>query len=52
MQYSFFISCQILYDDGDVEVLLLKKERWELVDKGGKSAKVSDFILSFLLFLD
>ncbi|KAI9123829.1 hypothetical protein K1719_005129 [Acacia pycnantha] len=29
----------ILYDDGDVEVLRLEKERWELVDKGRKSAK-------------
>ncbi|WVY92603.1 hypothetical protein V8G54_031691 [Vigna mungo] len=33
----------ILYDDGDVEVLCLEKERWELVDKGGKSNKVSIF---------
>ncbi|KOM53264.1 hypothetical protein LR48_Vigan09g192300 [Vigna angularis] len=29
----------ILYDDGDVEVLCLEKERWELVDKGGKPNK-------------
>ncbi|XP_054776795.1 sister chromatid cohesion protein PDS5 homolog A-like isoform X2 [Prosopis cineraria] len=29
----------ILYDDGDVEVLRLEKERWELIDKGRKSAK-------------
>ena len=50
--FIFHLVSKILYDDGDVEVLLLKKERWELVDKGGKSAKVSDFILSFLLFLD
>ncbi|KAK7332449.1 hypothetical protein VNO80_29201 [Phaseolus coccineus] len=29
----------ILYDDGDVEVLCLEKERWELIDKGGKPNK-------------
>ncbi|KAJ7946454.1 sister chromatid cohesion protein PDS5-like A-A-like [Quillaja saponaria] len=29
----------ILYDDGDVEVLRLEKERWEIVDKGRKSTK-------------
>ncbi|KAF7803880.1 sister chromatid cohesion protein PDS5-like protein A-like isoform X2 [Senna tora] len=29
----------ILYDDGDVEVLRLDKERWELVGKGGKPTK-------------
>ncbi|QCD77306.1 sister chromatid cohesion protein PDS5 homolog A-A-like [Vigna unguiculata] len=29
----------ILYEDGDVEVLSLEKERWELVDKGGKPNK-------------
>ncbi|XP_028754953.1 sister chromatid cohesion protein PDS5 homolog B-A isoform X2 [Neltuma alba] len=30
----------ILYNDGDVEVLRLEKERWELIDKGRKSAKL------------
>ncbi|PON57633.1 Coatomer beta subunit [Parasponia andersonii] len=29
----------ILYDDGDVEVLRLEKERWELVDNGRKPTK-------------
>ncbi|KAL1214039.1 putative sister chromatid cohesion protein PDS5 [Cardamine amara subsp. amara] len=29
----------ILYEDGDVEVLNLDKERWELIDTGGKPAK-------------
>ncbi|XP_048323371.1 sister chromatid cohesion protein PDS5 homolog A [Ziziphus jujuba] len=29
----------ILYDDGDVEVLRLEKERWELIDNGRKSMK-------------
>ncbi|XP_010530075.1 PREDICTED: sister chromatid cohesion protein PDS5 homolog A-like [Tarenaya hassleriana] len=29
----------ILYDDGDVEVLHLEKERWELVDMGRKATK-------------
>ncbi|MCH94367.1 sister chromatid cohesion PDS5-like protein, partial [Trifolium medium] len=29
----------ILYDDGDVEILRLDKERWELLDKGRKSTK-------------
>ncbi|XP_019463683.1 PREDICTED: sister chromatid cohesion protein PDS5 homolog A-like isoform X1 [Lupinus angustifolius] len=29
----------ILYDDGDVEILRLEKECWELVDKGHKSIK-------------
>ncbi|KAJ9186182.1 hypothetical protein P3X46_005714 [Hevea brasiliensis] len=32
----------ILYDDGDIEVLRLEKERWELVDKGRKSMKKSN----------
>ncbi|XP_044461448.1 sister chromatid cohesion protein PDS5 homolog A isoform X2 [Mangifera indica] len=31
----------ILYDDGDVEVLRLNKERWELLDNGRKSTKKS-----------
>ncbi|KAK7292494.1 hypothetical protein RIF29_08275 [Crotalaria pallida] len=29
----------ILYEDGDVEILRLEKECWELVDKGRKSTK-------------
>ncbi|RDX89521.1 Sister chromatid cohesion protein PDS5-like B, partial [Mucuna pruriens] len=29
----------MLYDDGDVEILRLEKERWELIDKGRKSNK-------------
>ncbi|KAM1033682.1 hypothetical protein FF1_037151 [Malus domestica] len=29
----------ILYEDGDVEVLRLEKERWELIDKGRKPTK-------------
>ncbi|KAG6695602.1 hypothetical protein I3843_09G106700 [Carya illinoinensis] len=29
----------VLYDDGDVEVLRLEKERWELIDHGRKSSK-------------
>ncbi|CAK7323338.1 unnamed protein product [Dovyalis caffra] len=29
----------ILYDDGDIEVLRLDKERWELVDNGPKRTK-------------
>ncbi|KAJ7967846.1 sister chromatid cohesion protein PDS5-like A-A-like [Quillaja saponaria] len=29
----------ILYDDGDVEILRLEKERWELVDKGRRATK-------------
>ncbi|XP_010243945.1 PREDICTED: sister chromatid cohesion protein PDS5 homolog A-like isoform X2 [Nelumbo nucifera] len=29
----------ILYDDGDMEVLLLKKERWELINKGYQPRK-------------
>ncbi|CAJ1941535.1 unnamed protein product [Sphenostylis stenocarpa] len=29
----------ILYEDGDVEILRLEKERWELIDKGRKSTK-------------
>ncbi|KAI8015531.1 DEAD-box ATP-dependent RNA helicase 56 [Camellia lanceoleosa] len=31
----------VLYDDGDVEVLHLDKERWELVDNGHKPTKAS-----------
>ncbi|CAJ2649386.1 unnamed protein product [Trifolium pratense] len=30
----------VLYDDGDVEILRLDKERWELLDKGRKSTKI------------
>ncbi|XP_024637720.1 sister chromatid cohesion protein PDS5 homolog A isoform X2 [Medicago truncatula] len=30
----------ILYEDGDVEILRLEKERWELLDKGRKSTKI------------
>ncbi|GMN36667.1 hypothetical protein TIFTF001_006193 [Ficus carica] len=29
----------VLYDDGDVEVLRLEKERWELIDDGRKPTK-------------
>ncbi|XP_027333272.1 sister chromatid cohesion protein PDS5 homolog A-like isoform X2 [Abrus precatorius] len=29
----------MLYDDGDVEILRLEKERWELIDKGRKFTK-------------
>ncbi|XP_052727860.1 sister chromatid cohesion protein PDS5 homolog A isoform X4 [Vigna angularis] len=29
----------ILYEDGDVEILRLEKERWELIDKGRKTTK-------------
>uniref|UniRef100_A0A1J3FJR8 Sister chromatid cohesion protein PDS5-like protein B n=1 Tax=Noccaea caerulescens TaxID=107243 RepID=A0A1J3FJR8_NOCCA len=32
----------ILYEDGDVEVLRLDKERWELIDTGGKPTKKSN----------
>lgn len=38
--YSIHIILQILYEDGDVEVLRLDKERWELIETGGKPAKV------------
>ncbi|KAM7263653.1 hypothetical protein ACFE04_001336 [Oxalis oulophora] len=31
----------ILYDDGEVEILRLEKEQWELVNRGGKTAKKS-----------
>ncbi|XP_073299020.1 sister chromatid cohesion protein PDS5 homolog A-like [Primulina huaijiensis] len=37
----------ILYKDGDVEVLRLDKERWELVDNGKKSDKRSSSSKSF-----
>ncbi|KAL9146836.1 hypothetical protein ABFS82_13G137100 [Erythranthe guttata] len=37
----------ILYDDGDVEVLRLDKERWELVDNGRKSEKRSSLSKGF-----
>ncbi|CAL1352064.1 unnamed protein product [Linum trigynum] len=29
----------VLYDDGDIEVLRLDRERWELIDKGRNTAK-------------
>jgi len=44
------VMWKILYDDGDVEVLCLEKERWELIDKGGKPNKVSNFPFFFILF--
>lgn len=31
---------KVLYEDGDVEVLRLDKERWELVDDGHSPKKV------------
>ncbi|KAM7268889.1 hypothetical protein ACFE04_011055 [Oxalis oulophora] len=31
----------ILYDDGEVEILRLEKEQWELVNRGGKTTKKS-----------
>lgn len=34
------ITLKVLYDDGDVEVLCLDKERWELIENGHKSTKV------------
>ncbi|WCJ28194.1 hypothetical protein M5689_009901 [Euphorbia peplus] len=36
----------ILYEDGDIEVLKLEKERWELVDKSRKRMKKSKSPLS------
>ncbi|XP_065851682.1 sister chromatid cohesion protein PDS5 homolog A isoform X2 [Euphorbia lathyris] len=36
----------ILYDDGDIEVLRLEKERWELADNGRKQTKKSRSPLS------
>ncbi|XP_010538450.1 PREDICTED: sister chromatid cohesion protein PDS5 homolog A-A-like isoform X2 [Tarenaya hassleriana] len=36
----------ILYDDGDVEVLRLEKEHWELVYTGRKAAKVPELYKS------
>ena len=29
----------ILHDDGDIEIIRLEKERWELIDKGHKATK-------------
>jgi len=29
----FPLGTQVLYDDGDVEVLVLKKERWEFISE-------------------
>lgn len=43
---------KVLYYDGDVEVLRLEKERWELIDSNHKPTnKVSDFPLVFFLSL-
>ncbi|XP_074271941.1 sister chromatid cohesion protein PDS5 homolog A isoform X2 [Silene latifolia] len=36
----------VLYDDGDVEVLRLDKERWELVDDGSRSKKTANTMKS------
>lgn len=42
---------KMLYDDGDVEILRLEKERWELIDKGRKSSKVCSYPLVLSLSL-
>jgi len=34
------IMLKVLYDDGDIEVLCLDKERWKLVGNGHKLAEV------------
>lgn len=34
---------KVLYDDGDVEVLRLEKERWEIIGSDQKSSKVLEF---------
>ncbi|GFY91653.1 binding protein [Actinidia rufa] len=41
VQVCLFLSSLVLYDDGDVEVLRLDKERWELVDNGRRPKKQS-----------
>lgn len=38
--YSMTLMYKILYDDGDVEVLRLEKERWEVIDSDHKTSKV------------
>ncbi|GFZ03348.1 binding protein [Actinidia rufa] len=41
VQVDLFLFSLVLYDDGDVEVLRLEKERWELVDNGHKQKQRS-----------
>ena len=45
------ITLKVLYDDGDVEVLRLEKERWELVadDHGPKKVRFTMRIVSLCL---
>lgn len=44
------ILCEkIKYDDGDVEVLCLDKERWELIESARKMTKV--WIINYLWVL-
>lgn len=48
--HSTTLIYKILYDDGDVEVLRLEKERWEVIDSDHKTSKVWVFLpMSFIL---
>ena len=40
--FSTILIYKILYDDGDVEVLKLEKERWEVIDSDHKTSKVCE----------
>ena len=36
---------KVLYDDGEIEVLYLAKERWEFIEDGHKPIEVGSLIL-------
>jgi sister chromatid cohesion protein PDS5 len=40
----------VLYDDGDVEVLNLAKEKWILIESNDSSVKVGVFLMLSLSF--
>lgn len=44
----FNFMAKVLYNDGDVEVLCLGKERWELIDDGHRPKKVCFIMLRFI----
>lgn len=42
-------SVQVLYTDGDEEILNLKKEKWQYIDDESESEQVGGFVNIFLV---
>lgn len=50
--FNSYFAVQVIYSDGDVEILLLKKERWEFVKDDSNIDVVShDFCIFFYRFV-